>query len=87
MELTYVLNKPIGAPPSASAFFSYYLAGPIVIALYLGYKTYSGTWQMWIHSRDMDITSGRRSIALDPNDMPAEKTWKNMPLRVFHALF
>jgi amino acid transporter len=87
MELTYILNKPIGAPPSASAFFSYYLAGPIVIALYLGYKIYSGTWQMWIHSRDMDITSGRRSIALDPNDMPAEKTWKNMPLRVFHALF
>ncbi|KAE9371966.1 amino-acid permease inda1 [Stipitochalara longipes BDJ] len=83
----YVALFPIGASPSASAFFSYYLAAPIVIVLYIGYKIYSGRWQMWIHSHDMDITSGRRSLELNPDDMPPPKTWKNMPIRVFHALF
>jgi yeast amino acid transporter len=35
----------------------------------------------------MDITSGRRSLELDPDDMPPKKTWKNAPMRVVRALF
>jgi amino acid transporter len=84
-RLTYF--QPIGASPSADAFFQYYLAAPIVVALYLGYKVYSRHWAMWIRAKDMDVTSGRRSLDLDPDDMPPKKTWKNMPIRVFHALF
>jgi amino acid transporter len=42
---------------------------------------------MYIHAKDMDITSGRRSLDLDPDDMPPKKTWKNLPIRVFRALF
>lgn len=83
----YVALFPIHGTPNAQAFFSYYLAAPIVIVLYLGYKIYCGNWQLWIHAHDMDITSGRRSLELNPEDMPEKKTWKNMPIRVFHALF
>jgi amino acid transporter len=77
----YVALFPIGASPSADAFFQYYLAAPIVVALYLGYKVYSRHWAMWIRAKDMDVTSGRRSLDLDPDDMPPKKTWKNMPIR------
>jgi amino acid transporter len=35
----------------------------------------------------MDITSGRRSLELDPDDMPPKKTWRNMPMRAVRALF
>lgn len=80
-------SQPIGGSPNAQAFFSYYLAAPLVIALYLGWKLYSREWKMWISVADMDITSGRRSIELDPNDMPPPKTWANMPKRALRALF
>ncbi|KAH6677586.1 amino-acid permease [Halenospora varia] len=83
----YVALFPLGGDPDPEAFFSYYLAAPIVIALYLGWKIYTRDWQLWIRSKDMDITSGRRSLVLDPDDMPPKKTWKNAPLRAFHALF
>ncbi|RDL36113.1 Amino acid permease [Venustampulla echinocandica] len=82
----YIALYPIGKSPNPEAFFSYYLALPIVIVLYLGWKIYSGDWTLYIRAKDMDITSGRRSLDFDPNDIP-KKTWKNMPLRVFHALF
>jgi len=83
----YVALFPIGGSPNASAFFSYYLAGPLVIVLYLGWKLYSRDWTLYIHARDMDITSGRRSLDLDPDDMPPKKTWGNLPMRVVRALF
>jgi len=35
----------------------------------------------------MDITSGRRSIELDDDYVEVKKTWKNAPIRAFHALF
>ncbi|KAH9211829.1 amino-acid permease inda1 [Leptodontidium sp. 2 PMI_412] len=83
----YVALFPIGGKPNAEGFFSYYLAAPIIIALYLGWKVYSRDWKMFVKSADMDITSGRRSLEIDPDNMPPPKTWKNMPIRCFHALF
>ena len=36
---------------------------------------------------EMDITSGRRSLEIDPDDAPLVKTWKNALMRVVRALF
>lgn len=83
----YTSVWPLGSPPSAYNFFQNFLAGPIAIALYIGWKLYSRHWRMWVPSSEMDISSGRRSIELDPNDMPPAKTWRNAPMRVFRALF
>lgn len=83
----YVALFPIGGSPDAQAFFSYYLAAPIVIALYLGWKVYTRDWKMYIPALTMDITSSRRSIELDPDNMPEPKTWRNAPMRVVRALF
>jgi len=79
--------KPVGANPQASAFFQTYLAGPIIIALFVGWKLYSRIWKWYVPAHEMDITSGRRSLELDPDDMPPKKTWKNAPMRVVRALF
>ncbi|TVY42381.1 Cationic amino acid transporter [Lachnellula occidentalis] len=83
----FVALFPLVGSPNASAFFQSYLAAPIVIALYFGWKLYDRSWGLWISAENMDIVSGRRSIELDPNDMPPEKTWRNMPMRMVHALF
>ncbi|KAG9228585.1 amino-acid permease [Amylocarpus encephaloides] len=83
----YIALFPIGGSPDAEGFFTYYLAAPIIIALYIGWKVYTKNWTVWISASDMDITSGRRSLVLDPDDMPEPKTWKNAPMRVLRALF
>lgn len=61
----YVALFPVGGDPSASRFFQAYLAGPFLIALYLGWKIYS--WFMrpthrplWIKTKDIDIYTGMR---------------------------
>jgi len=73
--------------PDAETFFENYLAAPLIIALFLFWKLYSRHWALFVHSQDMDITTGRRSLDLDDGYVPEPKTWKNMPLRLFHALF
>jgi hypothetical protein len=35
----------------------------------------------------MDLTSGLRSLTIDPDNETTEKSWKNLPLRVARALF
>ncbi|EHL01270.1 putative Uncharacterized amino-acid permease [Glarea lozoyensis 74030] len=81
----YIALFPIGgnltARAAAENFFSYYLAAPVIIALYLGWKIWTKDWKLYIKGVDMDITSGRRSLTLDPDDMPPPKTWANMPMR------
>ncbi|CAG8958838.1 hypothetical protein HYFRA_00011789 [Hymenoscyphus fraxineus] len=83
----YVALFPIGGSPDAEAFFTSYLAAPIIIVLYFGWKIYARDWRFWISAHEMDITSGRRSIDLDPNNMPPKKTWRNAPRRALRALF
>lgn len=82
----YTALYPPGGSPNAQNFFSYYLAAPIVLALYVGWKvTHMGP--MWIPALEMDIDSQRRSLDLDPDNMPEPKTWANMPMRAVRALF
>ncbi|KUJ13918.1 amino acid permease [Mollisia scopiformis] len=83
----YVALFPIGGSPNAQDFFSYYLAAPLILALYLFWKLWSRHWAMYVPAADMDITSGRRAIDLADDYVPTPKTWANMPMRVFRALF
>ena len=58
---------PIGSPASAENFFENYLALPIIIVLYLGWKIYSrGQGGLFVRAEDMDLTTGLRSLDLDP---------------------
>ncbi|CAG8983106.1 hypothetical protein HYALB_00004549 [Hymenoscyphus albidus] len=70
----YVALFPIGGSPDAEAFFTQYLI-------------YARDWRFWISAHEMDITFGRRSIVLDPNNMPPKKTWRNAPRWALRALF
>ena len=62
----YVALYPVGASkPDANIFFQLYLAGPLFIALYLGWKIYS--WfvrpadrPLFIRTKDIDIYTGMR---------------------------
>ncbi|KAI1450695.1 amino acid permease/ SLC12A domain-containing protein [Annulohypoxylon stygium] len=77
------------ATPDAADFFEQYLAAPIVIVLYLGWKVYSGDWQMWVKLNDIDLLAGARPLEADEQDdeIMEEKTWKNLPMRIVRALF
>ncbi|KAI1460616.1 amino acid permease/ SLC12A domain-containing protein [Annulohypoxylon moriforme] len=77
------------ATPDAADFFEQYLAAPIVIVLYLGWKVYSGDWQMWVKLNDIDLTAGARPLEIDDDDedIAEEKTWKNLPIRMFRVFF
>ncbi|KAJ4391659.1 hypothetical protein N0V93_005278 [Gnomoniopsis smithogilvyi] len=63
------------ATPSAEAFFEVYLAAPVVLALYLGWKLYSRDWRFLVPIEDMDMTTGLRLF--DPNEVEDEpkKSW------------
>lgn len=59
----WVAVWPIGKKPNAEQFFSAYLAVPVVLAFYIGYKIYYKT--PFIRSADMDLVTGRRELDLD----------------------
>ncbi|KAF4918052.1 putative amino-acid permease [Colletotrichum viniferum] len=74
------------ATPDAEAFFTQYLAAPIVIFLYLLWKVISRDTSMYVPLKDIDLKSGVR--LQEPSDEPMpEKTWANLPRRVARALF
>lgn len=66
MAQFYVALYPVGGPYlDASNFFQSYLAGPLLIFLYLGWKIYS--WfarpadrPLYVKLRDIDIYTGMR---------------------------
>ncbi|TKW59638.1 putative amino-acid permease P7G5.06 [Colletotrichum tanaceti] len=74
------------AQPEAEAFFTAYLAAPIVIFLYLLWKVISRDWRLSVPLREIDLKSG--VVLADPSDEPLpEKTWANLPRRMARALF
>jgi amino acid transporter len=77
----YVSLFPLKGKPDAEAFFQSYLAGPVVIALYLFWKVWSREWRLLVPVAEMDVASGMRPGALDH---PAEqrKGWQKV-LRTF----
>jgi len=58
----YVALFPIGGSPNASAFFQSYLAFPIIICFYVGWKIIKKTRIVKAH--EVDLVSGRREMNL-----------------------
>ncbi|KAL1888728.1 hypothetical protein Sste5346_009353 [Sporothrix stenoceras] len=75
-----------GAKPSASVFFQKFLALPVVLVLYLGWKAYTHDWRLWVPTDEIDIDEG---LAIYPRQVgdSRPKTWKNLPVRMLKALF
>ena len=61
----YTSLYPVGGSPDAEAFFESYLAGPIILALYLGWKLYSRDWSLYVKTKDMDVTTGIRRGSIE----------------------
>lgn len=81
----YVALFPIGGSPNAQAFFESYLAAPIVILFFVGYKLYYRQWSIGVNLRDITIDEGRREVDLDAlreelaaerAEMAAQPAWK-----------
>ncbi|KAK4106457.1 amino-acid permease inda1 [Parathielavia hyrcaniae] len=75
------------AVPNAEDFFMSYLAAPIILALYLGWKTYTRDWRLWIPAEEVDLLSGLRMHIPGDDEKPVERTWKNLPMRIVKGLF
>lgn len=87
---------------SAQTFFENYLAAPIVILLYVGWKIYSEYttdptvekrgWKLWRSVDEIDVFSGIRDTALDVDVPPRVKydTWgdwlKALPMRLIKTI-
>ncbi len=71
---------PIGGKPDANAFFQVYLAAPIVIVVYIGYKIFYLT--PFMRCSKIDLDTGRRDIdiahviAQEKMDSRNEAWWK-----------
>jgi len=77
----YVALFPIGGSPDAEAFFESYLAAPIVILFFVGYKLYYKQWSIGVRNDSIDVDEGRREVDIvafrqELDDERAEKaTW------------
>jgi yeast amino acid transporter len=58
----YVALFPIGGSPDAKSFFEAYLAAPIVLFFFIGWKLYKRT--RFVRSSEVDLVSGRRLMNL-----------------------
>ena len=82
----YISLFPIGDKPNAEYFFNQYLALPIIIALYVGWKIYSGgKGGLWIKAEDMDLTTGLRSLHLDP--LAEKEAMPSLGKRILRIIF
>jgi amino acid transporter len=61
----YVALFPIGGKPNAEAFFESYLAAPVVIMFFVGYKLYYRQWSLGVKLSEISIDEGRREVDLD----------------------
>ncbi|KAK0621264.1 amino acid permease/ SLC12A domain-containing protein [Bombardia bombarda] len=76
------------ATPNADYFFKQYLAAPIVLALYIGWKIKSRDWRLYIPVHELDLMTGARlHVPGEDDEAVIVKTWKNWPYRAFRALF
>ena len=79
--------QPVHGDPDPTAFFQEYLAGPIVIALYLFWKVFSRfKGGFFVRAHEMDLLTGLRTFDLDPVDDARKKSISNLPKRVLHNI-
>jgi amino acid transporter len=74
----YVALFPIGGNPEAKAFFESYLAAPVVIAFFVGYKLWYRQWNLGVKVSEMNLDEGRRELDLDAfrAELDAERAQK-----------
>jgi amino acid transporter len=74
----YVALYPIGGSPDPKAFFESYLAAPIVIAFFIGYKVYYRQWVIGVNIDEINVDEGRREVDIDAfmAEMDAERAEK-----------
>jgi amino acid transporter len=77
-------EAPDGSAPTAEAFFMSFLAGPVIIALYFGWKVYSRNWKLYVRAGEMDLQTG--IVLLDEEEPVEEKTWATLPRRIVSAV-
>ncbi|KAJ6442467.1 amino acid permease [Purpureocillium lavendulum] len=78
------LFAPGGSQPTAQAFFMSFLAGPVILALYLGWKIYSRDWRLYVRASEMDLQTG--IVLLEEEEPEEEKTWASLPKRIMRAV-
>ncbi|VUC36583.1 unnamed protein product [Clonostachys rosea] len=71
--------------PTAINFFQSYLAFPIIVVLYLGYKIWTRDWSLFVPIEKMDLATG--VVLLDEEEPEETVTWKNFPLFMHKTLF
>ena len=83
--------QPVGGGVgTAKSFFEAYLACPVVLVLWLGWKIYTREGYLFIRAKDMDILTGLRAdieVIADEAHHKAPTSWKNAPRAVVRALF
>jgi len=78
----YTSLFPLGSGPSAENFFENYLAAPIVLVLYVGWKLYTRDRKLFIRASDMNVTMGIRRGTLEMAAEGGRSGWMKA-LRVF----
>ena len=53
------------APLDVMNFFQSYIAAPITIAFWLGWKIYSGKWRLLVPISEMDVHTGMKEGTLE----------------------
>ena len=83
------MQPDTSSAPDAEVFFMSYLAAPIVLALYVGWKVWTRDWRLYIPAHEIDLMTGvRMNIPGDDDDeKEVVRTWGNLPKRIFHGLF
>ena len=84
----YVALYPVGGPYlGANTFFQLYLAGPLLVFLYLGWKIYS--WfvrpadrPLFVRTKDIDIYSGMRDNPSMINGVIASEEQRRISVQV-----
>lgn len=61
----YVALYPIDSSPNVENFFQAYLAAPLVIIFFLGYKITYRQWYIGVKVSEMNIDEGRRETDID----------------------
>ena len=78
-------------PLDAEGFFEQYLAGPLILGLYLFWKVWTREWYLLTPLRDIDVTYGTRSNLEDlqaaAEQQRKDRAFKNLPMRVVHSFF
>jgi amino acid transporter len=74
----YVALFPIGGSPNAEGFFELYLAAPVVILYFVGYKLWYRDWSLGVKLSEINVDEGRRELdfAAFREELDAERAEK-----------